>query len=164
VEPVENVLRIRVEILRKCAHRITPIREEGHLLVRLHTLGLQQIEEPALGLLVETSHQRKAFARSGHIFTVVTAEGENTFAGDHLKHVYHLRSGRASPRAHNPAVQPDRQRAVGDWQTILIGLRAFHKHGLFCAHRLLVAPRRPQRMVTHADLAMLLVERRHLVE
>jgi len=57
VEPIQNVLRIRVEIFLELANRITAIREESHLLVGLHSLGLEQIKQTALGLLVETLHQ-----------------------------------------------------------------------------------------------------------
>ncbi len=61
VEPVQNVLSLRLEILRQRSYILAAIGEEGDLLIGLHALQTQQLEEPALGLLVDTSHQRKAF-------------------------------------------------------------------------------------------------------
>ena len=67
---------VGMEILPQLSDRLTAIGHEGHLLVGLHALGLQQLEEPALRFLVDTAHKREAIARRRHVFGVIAAEDE----------------------------------------------------------------------------------------
>ena len=52
MEPVKQVIRFRTEIALHVADRVASIGEKLDLLVHLETLGLEQLEEPAFGLLV----------------------------------------------------------------------------------------------------------------
>jgi len=106
MEPVQDVLRLGIEVLRERAHRLASIGEEGNLLVGLHALGLQQIKEPALGLGVNTLHQSETLARRRHIVGIVAAEGQDALASNHLKQSRHLLSPGPSPRAHNATIGP----------------------------------------------------------
>ena len=85
VEPIQNVLRLRVKFFLKIANGVAAIREEGHLLVSLHSLRFEQVEEAALGLLIDTMHQSKALARRRRIFGIVSTKRQNTLSRDNLE-------------------------------------------------------------------------------
>jgi hypothetical protein len=76
VKPVQQMLRLGIEVELEVAHCIPAVGQEGHLLVHLHTLRLQEVEQPAFGLRVVALDKAKAFGDS--------LRG-NAFAHDHLK-------------------------------------------------------------------------------
>jgi len=50
MEPVEQMLGLRIEVERQVAYVVPAVGEEGNLLVHLHPLGAQYLEEPPLRL------------------------------------------------------------------------------------------------------------------
>src|SRR4030095_4973442 len=61
MEPVKQVIRFRTEIELHVADRVPSIGEKLDLLIHLETLGLEQFEQPAFGLLVIGLDKGKAF-------------------------------------------------------------------------------------------------------
>src|SRR5215831_20384778 len=69
MEPIEEVICLRTEIELHIADGVAPIGEKLDLLVHLETLGLEQLEQPALWLLVVRLDKGKALAgRGGVVF------------------------------------------------------------------------------------------------
>ena len=76
VEPVEQVLGLRVEVAGQVADVLAAVGEEGDLLVGLHPLGFQDFEQPPFGFGVVGLHVPETGGR---------ALGRDGFAGDHLE-------------------------------------------------------------------------------
>jgi hypothetical protein len=76
VEPVEHVLGLGVQVERQLAHVLSAVGQEGDLLVRLHPLRLEELQEAALGPAVVGLDKTEALGR---------ALGRHALARDHLK-------------------------------------------------------------------------------
>ena len=71
MEPVKQVIRFRTEIELHVADRVPSIGEKLDLLIHLEALGLEQLEQPAFGLLVIGLDKGKAL--DGRIGLLLTA-------------------------------------------------------------------------------------------
>ena len=76
VEPVQQVFGLWVEVEREVAHVVGAVGAEGDLLVGLHALGGEQLEEAPLGLGVVGLDEPETFGR---------AVGGHALAGDDLE-------------------------------------------------------------------------------
>ena len=76
MEPVEQVLGLRVEIARQVTNIFTAVGEKGDLLVGLHALGLEHLKQPAFRLGVVGLHVAE---------TARPALGGNGLASNHLE-------------------------------------------------------------------------------
>src|ERR1700686_1793551 len=59
MKPVENVLRVQMEICRQFSHGIPAVREKGDALTRQHSLRLQHFVQSTFGFRVDPLHPRK---------------------------------------------------------------------------------------------------------
>src|SRR5262249_630026 len=116
VKPVENMLSVRVEILRQPSYRIASIREEGHLLVCLHSLRTEQLKQAPLWLRVVPLHKREAFAFWWYSFRLVTSEGQDAFSGNDLEQAAGLVAFCAPTRPHDRSIQSHRERSIRNGQ------------------------------------------------
>jgi hypothetical protein len=64
MEPIQQVLGFRVEIELQVAHSVAAIGEKGDLLIQLHTMALEHLEESSFTLAVIRLHEAKAFTGS----------------------------------------------------------------------------------------------------
>ena len=76
MEPIQQMFGFRVEIELQVAHGVAAIGEKGDLLIQLHALALEHLEETPFGLVVIRLYETKAFTGS---FLW------NGFAHDHFK-------------------------------------------------------------------------------
>src|SRR6266568_9558366 len=63
VKPIDEMLGPRVQVERQVAYVLPAVRQEGDLLVHLHALGLQHLEQASLGLGVVRLNEAKAPGR-----------------------------------------------------------------------------------------------------
>src|SRR5215510_7043035 len=84
VKPVEQVLCFGTEVELHIANGVTPIGEKLNLLVHLEALGLKQLEQPVLWLLVVRLDKGKALAgRGGVVFAA--SERQDALPCDNFK-------------------------------------------------------------------------------
>ena len=76
MEPIKQVFGFWVEIELQVAHGVAAIGEKDDLLIQLHALALEHLEESSFGLVVIGLYEAKAFA--GAFF-------RNRLAHDHFK-------------------------------------------------------------------------------
>ena len=60
MKPIEQVIGFRAQIELDIPYSVATIREKLDLLIRLHPLGLQDLEQAAFGLRVKGLHKAKA--------------------------------------------------------------------------------------------------------
>ena len=113
VEPVQQVFGLRVQVEREVAHVVGAVGEEGDLLVGLHALGGEQLEQPPLGFGVVGLDEAEAFGRP---------VGGHALAGDDLEPA--VAAGALPGRVHVAAVQADGQRQVRAGQLRPVGRAA----------------------------------------
>src|SRR4051812_40681146 len=85
MEPIQEMLGLRVEVELELSHGIATIGEKGDLLVQLVTLRLEDFEESPLRFLVKGLHEGETLAGDRFLGLFPTSEGEQTLAGDDLK-------------------------------------------------------------------------------
>ena len=62
MEPIQQVFGFWVEVELQVAHRLTAIGEEGDLLVGLHALAFEHLEQPPFGFVIIGLDKSKALA------------------------------------------------------------------------------------------------------
>jgi len=93
------VFGLGIQIERELADVVSPIGEEGDLLVHLHPLGAKDLEQPPLRLGVMRLHEGEALGR---------AVGWHALASDDLEPA--IASGALLAGVHVATVQANRQR------------------------------------------------------
>jgi hypothetical protein len=104
------MLRFRTEVALEVSDRLAPVRKKLDLLVGLHPLGPEELDEATLGLFVTGLHKGKAFAR-GFGLVIVTSEGQDALAHDHLEPAWFL-SGLQVPPSMTTVSGPS---GIGKW-------------------------------------------------
>ena len=93
MEPIEQMLGLRVEVELELAHGVAAIGEKGDLLVQLVALRLEHFEQAPFGFLVKGLHEGKALAGDRLLGLLAACERQETLAGDDLEPAL-LRLGR----------------------------------------------------------------------
>src|SRR5215475_10013099 len=85
MEPIEQVLRVGVEVELELPDGVPAIGEEGDLLVQLMALRLEHLVEPPFRFLVIGLDEGKAFAGHGGFGLLTPREGQEALPSDDLK-------------------------------------------------------------------------------
>ena len=120
------MLGLRVQVQRQVAHVLVAVGQEHDLLVHLHALGLQHLEQPPLRLAVVGLDEAEALGRAG---------GGQALTGHHFEPPVAL--GPLLAGMDVAAIQAHGQGQVGPRQLIPLGLAALGEHRLLGAELVL---------------------------
>ncbi len=151
MEPVQPVLRFRAEVQRQLAHGVAPVGQELHSLVHLQALGLQDLDEPSLGLGVEARHEREA--------RWIPPLAQD-LAGDHLETSLHSGPGMAGVDV--AAVQADDQGRIGAGKLVPVALAPVDEGDLLIPQLAFGPLGDALHLPTHRGLGQLLAQRQDL--
>src|SRR5215470_6194689 len=158
MEPIEEVICLRTEIELHIADGVAPIGEKLNLLIHLETLGLEQLEQPAFGLVVIGLDKGKAL--DGRIGLLLAApERQNALARNDLEPAL-LRALRLDIAA----VNADGQWAIGCGQLALVTWAALNKRHLFVAQLLFQTLRQGADVVANRHGLQWLIEGQHVLQ
>lgn len=65
MKPIEDMLRLWIQVALQRAYIVGPIGEKGYLLIHLHTLGFQDFKQAPLGLIVIAAHEGETLRVNG---------------------------------------------------------------------------------------------------
>jgi hypothetical protein len=102
------MLGVQVEVELEVAHRVPTIGQTRELLIHLVPWRLQDLEQTALGLLVQGLDKPNTLA-GRDLLLVVASEGENALPNNHLEMLLSL-----LPVADIAPINPDRHGAIRD--------------------------------------------------
>jgi hypothetical protein len=85
MKPVQEMLRVWVQIELEIPHGVAAIGEKSNLLVELVALQLEHLEEPPFRFLVMRLYERKALTGDWRFGLFSPREGQQTLAGNHLE-------------------------------------------------------------------------------
>src|SRR5215510_5657696 len=127
MEPIEQVICLRTEVKLHIADRVASIGEKLDLLIHLEALGLEQLEQPAFGLLVIGLDKGKALdGRMGLLLAAL--ERQDPLARKGLEPAL-LRALRLDVAA----VNANGQWAIGCGQLAPVAWAVLNKRHLFVA-------------------------------
>jgi hypothetical protein len=81
VNPIEEMLRVRVEVELELTHRVPTIGQKRDLLVHVMALRLKHLEQAPLGLRIQGLDKPKALA-GRDIRLILSAKGQEALADD----------------------------------------------------------------------------------
>src|SRR5215468_12652217 len=158
MEPVKQVIRFRTEIELHVADRVPSIGEKLDLLIHLEALGLEQLEQPAFGLLVIGLDKGKAL--DGRIGLLLTApERQYALARNDLEPAL-----LSALRLDVPAVNANGQRTVWRGELAPVAGAALNKRHLFVAQLIFQTLRQGADVVANRHGLQWLIEGQHVLQ
>src|SRR5713101_3037856 len=120
VKPIDQMLRLRMELHGEVPHRLAPIGQEGERLIVLHALRLQYLAQPAFRFGVVGLDKAKAFGRLG---------GRHRFADNDLEVALLL-----IPVSDIPAIETNGDGLLEVRRQAAVTATAVHTDSLFLSH------------------------------